>query len=336
MKRLCELVDIGVNNEVCVLFKVKENARMDLIALGCFRGDEDMIRMTKGRQPEITLYYKDGGTMSYYFGEGGHTVLSGSGAAQREMIRECAILDFGIVCDWSYMPNDIDFDRLVSVTSDIKSLKDAYRTVTLVSGGGMSGNIRVNSQGMELRIDVKDIPKWFEKRGYHVEFDRDISQGLPCGQVYGEFSSMKDYQISQMPHELSEDRLVRYVQEELLCDNDRALEFIKGFNDARLIRDAKKAMRYYTPEIAQAGLSPRKLEDEDLLKLGNALYRLECAAISDYAETEVDVVLNFLKQHQSKSVDGLISEACERSADATKRSEAAPELGIRNSELGKE
>ena len=56
MKKLCDLLDIVVNNEFCVLYKVRDNARMDLISLGCFNGNEDMIRITKGRTPEITIF----------------------------------------------------------------------------------------------------------------------------------------------------------------------------------------------------------------------------------------------------------------------------------------
>ena len=83
------------------------------------------------------------------------------------------------------MPPDVDYDWLVQDTIGVRSMEDAVRNVCLVSGGGMSGNIRVNYQGMALHVDVKDIPGWFEKRGYRVEFEQDISKGLPCGKVYG-------------------------------------------------------------------------------------------------------------------------------------------------------
>ena len=183
MKRLCELVDIVTNNEACVVFKPKEGTRMDLISLGCFKGNEELIRMTKGRTPEITIFYEDGKTDSYHFGEGSTTVISGSYLQQREMIRECAILDFGIVCDWSYMHGD--FDKLVKETMRVRSVDDAARHICMVSGGGMTGNVRVNEQTVVLDIHVRDVDAWFAKRGYDALWDNDITKGLPCGKVYG-------------------------------------------------------------------------------------------------------------------------------------------------------
>lgn len=192
MKKLCELVDIVANNENCVVFKPKDDVRMELISLGCFRGNEELIRMSKGRTPEITVFYKDGSTYSYHFGEGSTTLVSGSFVQQREMIRECAILDYGIVCDWSHMRADKEYDALVRETSNIRSMEDAERHVTLVSGGGMSGNILINEQGMALNVNVRDIPDWFKDRGYMVEFEQPIQNGLPCGKVYGYCEPTKD------------------------------------------------------------------------------------------------------------------------------------------------
>ena len=186
MKKLCELVDIAVNNENCVVFKVKDNTRMDMITLGCFKGDEDMIRMTKGRTPEITIFNKDGSNYSYHFGEGSTTLISDNMMKQRTMIRECAILDFGLVCDWAHQRKDVDYEKLVKSTLDITSTKGVDRFVGLVSGGGMCCNIRVNEQTMELGINVKDVPGWFEERGYSVIFQEDISNGLKCGVTCGD------------------------------------------------------------------------------------------------------------------------------------------------------
>ena len=186
MKKLCMLVDVAVNNENCVVFKIKENALMDLISLGCFSGNEDMIRMTKGRTPDITVFNKDGSNYSYHFGEGSTTVISDNRAKQREMIRECAILDYGIVCDFSHEQPRYNYEKLIKDTLHIKSMDDAIRNISLVSGGGMSCNIRINEQTMTIDTNVKDVFDWFEQRGYVVEFEnRDITMGLPCGRVYG-------------------------------------------------------------------------------------------------------------------------------------------------------
>ena len=48
--KLCYMVDIIENNENCVVLEVKDNKKMDLIKLGCFDGDEELIRLTKGKK----------------------------------------------------------------------------------------------------------------------------------------------------------------------------------------------------------------------------------------------------------------------------------------------
>ncbi len=192
MKRLCELVDIVVNNENCVVFKVKDDTCLDLIAWGCFKGTEDMIRLTKGRTPEITVFNKDGSNYSYHFGEGSTTVISENMKQQREIIRQCAILDFGIVCDWSYGRNDVDWAALVAETSKIRKLEDAVRNISIVSGGGMVGNVRVNEQTLVLDVHVDNLLNGLKNKGYSVTFDRDISKGLPCGEVRGYAEPIED------------------------------------------------------------------------------------------------------------------------------------------------
>ena len=186
MKKLCDLVDIAINNENCVVFNIKDGMRMDLIALGCFKGNEEMIRMTKGRTPEITVFNKDGSDYSYHFGEGSTTIISDNMQQQRTMIRECAILDYGLICDWSHMSATHNYEALVEQNLHVQSMDDAIRNVSLASGGGMTCNLRVNHQTMALHIDVSEVHEWFQKRGYDVDFEGvDILQGVKCGVTYG-------------------------------------------------------------------------------------------------------------------------------------------------------
>ena len=71
MKTLADYVEIIENNMECVILKVKPDSRMALIALGCFNGNEEMIRLTKGETQTCTLFYKDGGISSWSWGAGG-------------------------------------------------------------------------------------------------------------------------------------------------------------------------------------------------------------------------------------------------------------------------
>lgn len=67
-----ELVE---NNEKFILFKIR-GSREQLIMTGVFNGNEDYIRMTKGKEREVTIFYKDGTYYTHPYGEGRNAVYS--------------------------------------------------------------------------------------------------------------------------------------------------------------------------------------------------------------------------------------------------------------------
>lgn len=50
--KLKDMVELLSNNDACVVLKVKDGQEMNLISLGCFNGDEAMMRLTKGRDEQ--------------------------------------------------------------------------------------------------------------------------------------------------------------------------------------------------------------------------------------------------------------------------------------------
>ena len=82
MKEFWEIVDIIENNHNCVLMKIKPNSTLDLIKLGCFEGDEDMIRFARDNGDTITVFTKDGKYYSWARG----TLVSDSMQVKRRMI----------------------------------------------------------------------------------------------------------------------------------------------------------------------------------------------------------------------------------------------------------
>ena len=58
MAKLADYVEIMENNTECVVLKVRPGSRMGLISLGCFNGDEEMVRLTKGRTQTCTVFPK--------------------------------------------------------------------------------------------------------------------------------------------------------------------------------------------------------------------------------------------------------------------------------------
>lgn len=95
MKRLSELVEIATNNEECVVLKVKENTALDMISLGCFDGDELMLRLTKGDTHTATIF-RESHNESWRWGLGGYTLVSKKVENGGRLIQECIEEDFGI------------------------------------------------------------------------------------------------------------------------------------------------------------------------------------------------------------------------------------------------
>lgn len=96
MKKLCDLVEIAENNEVCVILKVKENSEFDLMCLGCFDGNEDMLRLTKGGTQTATIFRKNEKPYSWHWGESGHVLVSDKMHKLGQLIQSCIENDFGI------------------------------------------------------------------------------------------------------------------------------------------------------------------------------------------------------------------------------------------------
>ena len=88
--KLKDMVELLSNNDACVVLKVKDGQEMNLISLGCFNGDEVMMRLTKGRDVTCTLFRKNG--KSFSLGSkrvyAGHRSGVANGPAHSELYRE--------------------------------------------------------------------------------------------------------------------------------------------------------------------------------------------------------------------------------------------------------
>lgn len=103
---LSPLVEVVKNNEECVILKVKPNSRMDLIALGCFTGLEDMFRITKGKDQDCTVFLKDETSYSWSWGNSGHTIVSESMNKKGNLIQQCIQHDLAITVEEHLIARD--------------------------------------------------------------------------------------------------------------------------------------------------------------------------------------------------------------------------------------
>lgn len=97
MKKLFDLVELVSNTEEAVVLKVKPGSEIDLICLGCFTGDETLLRLTKGKSIECTVWTSKGGHYSWQWGDGGLTLVTDSMTKKGRMIQHCIEDEFDIL-----------------------------------------------------------------------------------------------------------------------------------------------------------------------------------------------------------------------------------------------
>lgn len=144
--KLSNLVEIAANNEECVVLKVKENAQMELIALGCFDGNESMFRITKGKQHTATIFNGDQ-SFSWNWGTNGYTLVSDKVKKCGQLIQSCVEEDFGI-----YMGENAN---KINQTLHVKTLADKI---------GMRHNLKI------LYWENRDEPCNIHKDGEHFKW----------------------------------------------------------------------------------------------------------------------------------------------------------------------
>ena len=108
MVRLADCIEVITNNNNCVMLKIKEDKRMDLIATGYFNGDEEMIQMTKDNDNNSYTIWSNNGKA---FNWNNRTLKSNDLRKLQKTIAKCIHHDLGI-----YMGDTIAFwDRIGSL-----------------------------------------------------------------------------------------------------------------------------------------------------------------------------------------------------------------------------
>lgn len=116
-KKLSDLVEIEENNMDCIVLRIKDNSRMALIKLGCFEGDEQLIRVSKGKDNTFTIF-NSGKNFSWECGENGHTLISDNTKRKESLIRDCICNDFDI-----YIGGN---EELIKSSLSIHCIEDTY------------------------------------------------------------------------------------------------------------------------------------------------------------------------------------------------------------------
>ena len=85
--KLIDVIEIEENNANFILLKIIGDKK-SCILTGVLDGDEDFIRVTKGEDHTLTIFFKDGRHFSYDFGTSGYTLISSGEEIRRNAIKE--------------------------------------------------------------------------------------------------------------------------------------------------------------------------------------------------------------------------------------------------------
>ena len=85
--KLCDMVTLKIDNAECVVLKVKDGQEMNLLGLGCFNGNEKILRLTKGKTVTCTVICDDGHRYSWHWGADGYTLVTDAARRKGQMIQ---------------------------------------------------------------------------------------------------------------------------------------------------------------------------------------------------------------------------------------------------------
>lgn len=160
MNKLSKIVEILNNDEDTVILKVKDNKKIELLSVGCFNGNEDMIIISKHTNFHdglaFRLVYKDGTTFSFT----DNTLVSENIKAMKKNIIQSVVFDFGIPVE------DSTYYELLKQFNYIKSLEDDLNTPhTFEVCGFDKSNMVLRKEGAFMgHISYDEAMKYLEER----------------------------------------------------------------------------------------------------------------------------------------------------------------------------
>lgn len=173
-KKLVDCVKIVENNEECVILEVVGSS-LDLIRLGCFNGNEEMFRLTKGTKHTCTVWTKEGKNYSWYWGAGGYTCVSDQTSKQGRLIQECIEQDFEIYIG--------DNKRSIQKTLYIKSIDDvkhANHNIKFMYFRPGDVCCHIDGEYFKYFKSVEDGIRHFQNNGYAVYYEKETTAVTGC------------------------------------------------------------------------------------------------------------------------------------------------------------
>ena len=204
--KLCNLVNIIDNNMDCVVLKVKDNMQIELIKLGYFSGDEDIIRLTKGKNHTCSVFYKYGTNFSWEWGSRGYTLVSDLVSKKGKMIEECITEDFDI-----YIGDNQDNLKKSLYIKSLDDVKDAQHFIQFMYWDKPNTSICVHKDIAFYKNfkNMRDAQNHFKKLGYNLDYNNQYvaSTGCIVEEYYIEKKKDLEYDAVTNLNELEEDKV---------------------------------------------------------------------------------------------------------------------------------
>jgi len=187
--KLCYLVDIIENNEECVILKVKDNKTLDLIKLGYFDGNEELIRLTKGEDHTCTIFRTNDKPFSWHWGRSGYTLVSDNISAMGRLIEECITEDFDI-----YIGEDKNKIReTINITSLDDSSNNSHSIKMMYWKDGNDVSVHKDNSFYKFFKNTIEAKKHFEDLNYDIIFRNKYIAGTGC--IVEEYDISKNKEI---------------------------------------------------------------------------------------------------------------------------------------------
>ena len=244
--KLCYLVDIIENNEECVILKVKSNKKLDLIKLGCFDGNEELIRLTKGEDHTCTIFRTNDKPFSWHWGRSGYTLVSDNVSTMGKLIEACITEDFDI-----YIGED---KNKVKETMNIMSLNDSSNSSHFIEmmywKDGNDVSVHKDNSFYKFFKNTIEAKEHFKNLNYDINFKNKYIASTGC--------IVEEYNISKIK-ELEDWKEEPYF---LLLTDLNKLNDIDSFTVARVINGVNCVELHYVEGKATIEYGERTKDDE--------------------------------------------------------------------------
>ncbi len=245
--KLCYLVDIIENNEECVILKVKDNKTLDLIKLGCFDGNEELIRLTKGKDHTCTIFRTNDKPFSWDWGRSGYTLVSDNVSTMGKLIEACITEDFDI-----YIGED---KNKIRETMSIMSLDDSSNSSHFIEmmywKNGNDVSVHKDNSFYKFFKNTTEAKKHFEDLNYDINFKNKYIAGTGC--IVEEYDISKNKELKDWKEEPYFDMLV---------DDIKSMEDDQSYTVARVINGINCVELHYVDGEATLEYGNRVSENE--------------------------------------------------------------------------